>query len=58
MLVLDYTNSLRHLVFGGSRGHRGQAYAPFYDLIQTALSHRIKSLSNDFTAMGCFSGMR
>ena len=29
---------LRHLVFGGSQGCLNAWYAPFYDLIQTALS--------------------
>ncbi len=44
------TDHLRHLVFGGSRVAVNAWYAPFYDLIQTALSSRIKSLSNNFTA--------
>ncbi len=52
------TDHLRHLVFGGSRGRRQRLYAPFYDLIQTALSspHKV-TIEQFYREVGVFLGI-
>ncbi len=50
---------LRHLVSGGSRGGDQRLYAPFYDLIQSALAtpHKV-SINQFYQEIGVFSASR